>query len=119
MFNLNDSMRYYLCPSATDMRKSFYSLSGVVKDNMKQDVRSGDVYIFINKKKDTIKLLHAERGGLVLYIKKLEQGTFLLPNYDNQSNSFPMEWKDLVMMVEGIKEDVFSRRKRLKILSSF
>jgi hypothetical protein len=86
---------------------------------MKQDVRSGDVYIFINKKKDTIKLLHAERGGLVLYIKKLEQGTFLLPNYDNQSNSFPMEWKDLVMMVEGIKEDVFSRRKRLKILSSF
>ncbi|AGY54601.1 hypothetical protein BRDCF_p2261 [Bacteroidales bacterium CF] len=101
------------------MRKSFYTLSGVVKNNMKQDVRSGDVYIFINKKKDTIKLLHAERGGLVLYIKKLEQGTFLLPNYDNESNSFPMEWKDLVMMVEGIKEDVFSRRKRLKILSSF
>lgn len=112
-------MRYYLCPGATDMRKSFYTLSGVVKNNMKQDVRSGDVYIFINKKKDTIKLLHAERGGLVLYIKKLEQGTFLLPNYDNESNSFPMEWKDLVMMVEGIKEDVFSRRKRLKILSSF
>ena len=101
------------------MRKSFYTLSGVVKNNMKQDVRSGDVYIFINKKKDTITLLHAERGGLVLYIKKLEQGTFLLPNYDNESNSFPMEWKDLVMMVEGIKEDVFSRRKRLKILSSF
>ena len=119
MFSLNDSMRYYLCPGATDMRKSFYTLSGVVKDNMKQDVRSGDVYIFINRKKDTIKLLNAERGGLVLYIKKLEQGTFLLPNYDNESNSFPMEWKDLVMMGEGIKEDVFSRRKRLKILSSF
>ena len=119
MFSLNDSMRYYLCPGATDMRKSFYTLSGVVKNNMKQDVRSGDVYIFINKKKDTIKLLHAERGGLVLYIKKLEQGTFLLPNYDNESNSFPMERKDLVMLVEGIKDDVFPRRKRLKILSSF
>ncbi len=101
------------------MRKSFYSLSGLVKDNMKQDVRSGDVYIFVNRTRTTIKLLHAERGGLVLYIKKLEQGTFLLPNYDNQSHSFAMEWKDLVMMVEGIKEDVFSRRKRLKILSSF
>jgi len=112
-------MRYYLCPGATDMRKSFYSLSGLVKDNMKQDVRSGDVYIFVNRTRTTIKLLHAERGGLVLYIKKLEQGTFLLPNYDNQSHSFAMEWKDLVMMVEGIKEDVFSRRKRLKILSSF
>lgn len=39
MFSLNDLMRYYLCPGATDMRKSFYSLSGVVKDNMKQDIR--------------------------------------------------------------------------------
>ena len=119
MFSLNDSMRYYLCPGATDMRKSFYTLSGVVKNNMKQYNRTGNVYIFVNKKKDNIRLHHAERGGLVLYIKKLEQGTFLLPNYDNESNSFPMEWKDLVMMVEGIKEDVFSRRKRLKILSSF
>lgn len=100
------------------MRKSFYSLSGVIRDTMKQDVRSGDVYIFLNRSRTTIKLLHAERGGLVLYIKKLEQGTFALPTYDKESDSYPMEWKDLVMMVEGIKEDLFSRKKRLKILSS-
>lgn len=46
MFNLNDSMRYYLYPYPTDMRKSFYTLSGVVKDLMGQDVRNGDVFIF-------------------------------------------------------------------------
>lgn len=47
MFNLNDSMRYYLYPYPTDMRKSFYTLSGVVKDLMGHDVRNGDVFIFV------------------------------------------------------------------------
>jgi len=48
-----------------------------------------------------MKLLHAEDGGLVLHIKRLEEGTFRLPKYDQQSKSYPMEWRDLVMMVEG------------------
>ena len=76
MFCLNDSMRYYLCPGATDMRKSFYTLGGLIVNVMKQDVRSGDVFIFINRERTIMKILHTEYGGLVLYIKKLEDGTF-------------------------------------------
>ena len=110
-------MRYYLCPGATDMRKSFYTLSGVVSNQMKQDVRSGDVFIFLNKNRTTIKLLHAERGGLVLYIKKLEQGSFPIPKYDENTRSFPMSWRDLMLMVEGIKTENTIHLKRLKILS--
>jgi transposase len=115
MFSLNDSMRYYLCPGATDMRKSFYTLGGLVTNVMKQDLRSGDVFIFINRKKDTIKLLNAEHGGLVLYIKKLEEGTFAIPKYDEATQSYPMQWRDLVMMVEGIRDDPRTRLKRLKM----
>ena len=63
-----------------------------------------------------MKLLHAEDGGLVLYIKKLEEGTFRLPEYDQQSKSYPMEWRDLVMMVEGINNGSAKRLKRLKAL---
>ena len=63
-----------------------------------------------------MKLLHAEDGGLVLYIKRLEEGTFRLPEYDQQSKSYPMEWRDLVMMVEGINNGSAKRLKRLKAL---
>lgn len=63
-----------------------------------------------------MKLLHAEDGGLVLYIKRLEEGTFRLPEYDQQSKSYPMEWRDLVMMVEGINNGSDKRLKRLKAL---
>lgn len=116
MFCLNDTMRYFLCPGKTDMRKGMNSLCGVIHDKMGYDVRLGDVFIFINCQRTTMKLLHAEDGGLVLYIKRLEEGTFRLPEYDQQSKSYPMEWRDLVMMVEGINNGSAKRLKRLKAL---
>lgn len=109
-------MRYFLCPGKTDMRKGMNSLCGVVQNQMDYDVRMGDVFIFISRSRTTIKLLHAEDGGLVLYMKRLEEGTFRLPVYDPMSRSFPMEWRDLVMMVEGIRENPDSRLKRLKAM---
>ena len=52
-------MRYFLCPGSTDMRKGMFSLSGLIREKMNGDVRNGDVYIFINRLKNRIKLLHA------------------------------------------------------------
>ena len=95
------------------MRKGMNSLCGVVHDKMGYDVRLGDVFIFINRQRTTMKLLHAEDGGLVLYIKRLEEGTFRLPSYDKESKSYPMQWRDLVLMVEGINDEPSKRLKRL------
>ena len=72
MFCLNDTMRYYLCPSRTDMRKGINSLIGVVHQQMGRDVRNGDVFIFIGGNRKLMKLLHAEDGGMVMYVKRLE-----------------------------------------------
>ncbi|MEA4868960.1 hypothetical protein SDC9_100763 [bioreactor metagenome] len=113
MFSLNDSMRYWLYSEPTDMRKSFFSLSGIVTNLMEKDIHSGDVFIFLNKPRTRIKLLHMESGGLVLYSKILDGGTFARPT--NIPNS-PIEWRDLVMMVEGIVENPTYRRKRIRSL---
>ena len=51
---------------------------------------------------------------MVLYVKRLEEGTFILPAYDSESCSYPMEWRDLVMMVEGITDNPSEWLKRLK-----
>jgi transposase len=116
MFCLNDSMRYFLCPGKTDMRKGMNTLCGVVQNQMGHEVRMGDVFIFINRSRTTMKLLHAEDGGLVLYMKRLEEGTFPIPAYDEKSRSYAMDWRDLVMMVEGIQDHANNRLKRLKAL---
>lgn len=61
-----------------------------------------------------MKLLHAEDGGMVMYVKRLEAGRFKQPEYDPESDSYSMEWRDLVMMVEGIQENPQQRLRRLR-----
>ena len=117
MFSLNDSMRYLLYNRPTDMRKSFHTLSGIITDAMGQDPCSGNVYIFINRARDRIKLLHWEPGGMVLYSKLLEAGTLGKPDSANDNEVCTnIEWRELVMIVEGIMEARDSRRTRLENL---
>lgn len=61
-----------------------------------------EVFIFVNRSRTTIKLLHWERGGLVLYHKRLESGRFSLPRVHSSGKGCSILWRDLVMMVEGI-----------------
>ena len=114
MFCLNDTMRYFLCPGRTDMRKGISSLCGVVHERMHTSVRNGDVFIFIGSSRKLMKLLHAEDGGMVMYVKRLEAGRFKLPEYDEGTNSYSMEWRDLVVMVEGMQENPEQRLRRLR-----
>ena len=114
MFSLNDSMRYLLYSEPTDMRKSYHTLSGLVTNNMGLNVRNGDVFIFINKARNRVKLLHMEPGGLVIYSKLLEEGRFRLPSIEQQQGSVKMNWLDLVMIIKGVKNDPSTRLRRLK-----
>lgn len=75
---------------------------------------NGDVFIFIGSSRRLMKLLHAEDGRMVMYFKRLEAGRFKLPQYDVESKSYPMEWRDLVVMVDGITEDPAARLRRLR-----
>jgi transposase len=113
MFSLTGSHQYYLCTTATDMRKGFNALCGVVRSQMGRDPLSGEVFIFINGKRQTVKLLHWERGGLVVYHKRLESGCFERPRYDEVQRAFQMCWPELVMMIEGVSLGQRVQRKRL------
>ena len=114
MFSLNDTMRYFLCPGRTDMRKGISSLCGLVHERMRNEERNGDVFIFVGSNRKLMKLLHAEDGDMVMYVKRLEAGRFKLPEYNPESSSYPMEWRDQVMMVEGIQENPGQRLLRLR-----
>ena len=83
MFCLSESDTFYLYPYPTDMRKSFYSLSGIVTNEMKRDVQDGEAFIFVNRSLTSMKILHAEYGGLVIYNLKLEKGCISLPDMQN------------------------------------
>lgn len=110
MIAFGPSHRYYLCREATDMRKSFDGLSGLVHSKMGRDPLSGDVFIFLNRRRTHIKLLVWDRSGFVLYYKRLEEGTFELPRSEVPG------WDQLVMMLEGVSMEKMRYRKRYRRL---
>jgi len=101
MFSLSSSHCYRLYRGACDMRKSFHGLSGLVRNELERDPTSGEVFVFINRRRTHIKLLHWEHGGFVLYYKRLEKGTFTPPRFSGDQSV--MHWPDLVLMIEGIQ----------------
>lgn len=92
------------------MRKGFNALSGLVRDHIRQELLSGDVFIFLNKRRDRVKLLVWDRNGFVVWYKVLEQGTFELPAAENAT--LEMSWTDIQLLLEGIEIKSVKRRKR-------
>lgn len=103
MFHLHVKLKYFLYPAPVDMRKSFYTLSGIVTSVMKRDVQNGEVFIFVNRRLTIMKILHMEHGGLVIYHKKLESGVFKLPTFGEDLTSQVIGWHNLMTMVRDVK----------------
>lgn len=112
MLHLSAACRYYLCCAATDMRKGFDSLSGLVSAHMKQDALKGSVFIFFNKKHNQIKLLLWEGDGFALYYKRLEKGTYELPVSTPDTNSLSITNEQLQLILQGISLCSVRHRKR-------
>jgi len=95
------------------MRKGFDGHSGIVTQQMGADVLSGDAYVFVGRRKDRLKLLVWEPTGFVLYYKRLEAGTFRLPN--GEQGSVELSSAELWALLEGLDVEVKNRRKRYRL----
>lgn len=112
MLHLSSSHEFHLHTLATDMRKSFDGLCGVIHNSFGRSPRSGEVFAFINKRCDKLKLLHWQGGGFMLYYKRLEEGTFELPVYGLEDGWVSLGYTQMVMMVDGISIKNVKKRKR-------
>ncbi len=79
--------KIYLYAKPADMRKSFNGLHAIVQSEFLRDIRNGDVFLFLNRRLDRIKLIHWDRDGLAIWMKRLERGTFQRPQGAAQRNA--------------------------------
>ena len=113
MLHLSPSCQYYLYAQATDMRKGFDSLCGIVSSALKMDALSGSIFIFINKRRNQLKLLLWEGDGFALYYKRLEKGTFELPaNTHSSSSSLAVSARQLQFILRGVSLEKVHFRER-------
>lgn len=110
MLILSEARRYFLYRGQTDMRKSFDGLAGLVRDKFSREPLSGEIFVFVSKRKNQIRLLLWEGDGFALYSKRLEKGTFEIPS--SASDQIEISSEQLLFVLKGIKLDSVEKRKR-------
>ena len=106
MLSLPPSVRVFVCTAPTDMRKSFDGLCALVETVLKQDPFSGHLFVFLGRRRDKVKILYWDRSGFFLLYKRLEEGTFAMPE---RAEVGPRE---LLLLLEGIEASQVHQRRR-------
>ena len=103
----------YLCTEPVDFRKGFDGLTGIVTAQLGYSVTSGALFLFVNRKRDRIKALWWETGGLTLWYRRLERGTVELPK-SNDTTHVTIDNVELAMWIAGVPlKSASVRRKRM------
>ncbi len=109
------TVRVWLFQQATDMRKSFRGLIVLVKNQLQEDPLSGQLFVFINKRKTYMKVLYYSHGGFCIWMKKLTQGQFAFSAHSEKKKS--MSWSELQWLIDGVEFEKINYRKRYKLPS--
>ncbi len=113
MISLPSSVRVFLHAPPTDLRKGFDALCGLVTTAFGQDPTSGHLFLFVNRRRDRIKILYWDRDGLAIWYKRLENpGTFQIPTTATKAASIEMTPTQLALILSGIDLKSARQRKR-------
>lgn len=115
MLAVTSTARIYLYVQNVDMRRSFDGLYAIVQSEFTRDIRLGDYFMFINKRRDRIKIIWWDRDGLAIFMKRLEAGTVQRLECASDTNSLLIDHAQLTMLLSGIDASNIKRRKRYHV----
>jgi transposase len=110
MLTVPASVAIYLHTSPADMRKGIDGLSGIVRGEFGGDPLDGSLYLFVNRRRNRLKILHWDGSGFWIYYRLLERGTFEVPRGD--APRAPIDATQLAMMLGGVSLAGAKRRRR-------
>lgn len=106
MLTLPDYVKILLFSEPADMRCGFDGLMGLVR-RTNEDVYSGHLFVFLSRRKNRIKILTFQRGGFVLWYKRLEQGRFR--HIQGEGPQIELDAISLSMLLDGIDVEKVTR----------
>lgn len=116
MLTLSVTGKIYLYTQPADMRKGIQGLAGLVREVLQRDPNGGDAFVFINRRRDRLKVLHFDGQGLWPYYRVLEEGTLERWPPDTDAEAVTMDLVQLGMLLSGISLAVSThRRKRYRL----
>jgi transposase len=115
MLSIAAGTRIFVAAGATDMRKGFDGLQGIIISMLEQDPLSGHLFLFVNRRRDKLKILYWDGDGLAIWYRRLEQGTFQMPTIAEDQKSAEIRSEELTMLLRGIDLNNVRRRKRFSL----
>jgi transposase len=115
VLTLHPSVRIYVCTAPTDMRRGFDGLAQMAQDIVRQDPLSGHFFVFLNRRRDRVKILYWDHDGYAVWAKRLEAGTFRLPAATGPH--LELRHAELAMLLGGIDPAGSRRRVRFSLPS--
>jgi transposase len=121
MLNVTPAARVLLCTVPTDMRRSFDTLAGMVRQHLGGDPLSGTLFVFRSRGGDRVKVLYWDRDGYALWYKRLEKGTFRFPDpapgsagtaAGGPAAGTEVSASELMMLLEGVDLGSVKRSER-------
>lgn len=114
MIGLPSTTKILFFTAPTDMRKSHCGLAGLVRNELGGDPTDGTLFLFLNRRRDRIKVLYWDRDGLALWYKRLEQGTFEMLRTTADAKAIRLDETELALLLGGISMESAKKRKRFK-----
>jgi transposase len=112
VLTLPPSVRIYLATGKVDLRRGHDGLGAIVRNQWKVDIYGGHLFVFVGRRGDRCKILFWDRGGFVLYYKRLERGRFRVPQVAADASSVRIDATELAMLLDGIDLVSVKRPKR-------
>lgn len=114
MIALPPQIRVFLYRLPTDMRKSFHGLAALTESALMQDPLSGSLFVFLNRRRDRIKILYWGQTGFCIWYQQLQQGTYQLPDEASleERQAVEVTRSQLSLILDGI--DLSSARQRMR-----
>jgi transposase len=113
MLTLPSAVRIYMASEPVDLRRGFDGLSAATRHIIRADPLSGHLFVFVNRRRNRLKVLLWQPSGFLLLYKRLERGTFKLPRAPSLGDRhIEMDSAELALMIEGIDLRHAQRRKR-------
>ena len=107
-------LRIFVCTTPTNMSYSFDSLMGRAQEIFDQDPTSGHLFLFLNRRRDRIKILLWDQDGFWIFYKRLEEGTFQMLTTTNDEEGLELEYSQLVRLLGGVDLKTGRRRRRYR-----
>ena len=111
MIGLPGSVKIYLAAGRTDLRKGFNGLSGIVRE-WGLDLFSGHLFVFFSRRGNTVKILTWDKGGFIIWHKRLELGRYKVPTIAEGQSSVQLDSGQLSMLLDGVDLSRVKRQKR-------